>query len=615
MTLPGSSRCSCCRCLPAWCWPRFGRGDAHLESRADHAQTSDGCNNLVPRCKVNPYRLLPWGRSVDLIYVRSAAFSCAFACGALVVGPGMVGTAVAHAGPFGIGPDIDFFDLFGDDDHKKKSDQHHPRPGSADVGAQTSRTAAGITAAEAGPPTAKIGSVPEGVGSVPEGVGVTENISRGGGGGGMPRVVGTGRSANLPRVPSAPVTRSVVIRGAPPAAAAGLPTQTLPQTPVVISLATPPPSPQLPEGRPTPAGPPTSAPSSHAKDPLAPRLPGVARVPDSFRIGYAEYLRSATTTDLSSRRCREMRVSRVSPSSAHMPDTGRPGPCRRPCWPRHLRASCCRRIDVVVANNGYSDKTFSDSMGGKRRSVSGPLIRSAIGCAIACGALTVGPLVVGSPVAKADLLGVGGGGGGVDVLGIKVVGSGESERSGSGGPTTGGVSRSTGVSTAPSTRSVVIRANRSAAQPDQWVEPAASALPVAYAPAVALSEPKIEAVPAAPPLPAAVPLVMPPSLPAAPPVRLPEPEALPIPATIEPGPGRHVAPADSYPQPAEIADSFRVGYAEYLRAATTSDIVFAALPGVAGIAGFTILGAYAGYRQAHGVQAALLAPVPTRILL
>ena len=114
----------------------------------------------------------------------------------------------------------------------------------------------------------------------------------------MPRVVGTGRSANLPRVPSAPVTRSIMIRGAPPAAAAGLPTQTLPQTPVVISLATPPPSPQLPEGRPTPAGPPTPAPSSHAKDPLAPRLPGVARVPDSFRIGYAEYLRSATTTDL-----------------------------------------------------------------------------------------------------------------------------------------------------------------------------------------------------------------------------------------------------------------------------------------------------------------------------
>lgn len=228
---------------------------------------------------------------MDQIYVRSAAFSCAFACGALVVGPGMVGTAVAHAGLFGIGPDIDFFDLFGDDDHKKKkSDQHHPRPGSADAGAQASRTAAGITAAEAGPPTAKIGSVPEGVG-------VNENISRGGGGGGgLPRAVGTGRSSNLPRVPSAPVTRSIVIRGAPPAAAStGIPTQALPQAPVVIPLATPPPNPRLPEGSPAPAAPPAPAPSSHAK---APRLPGAGRVPDSLRVGYAEYLRSATTTDL-----------------------------------------------------------------------------------------------------------------------------------------------------------------------------------------------------------------------------------------------------------------------------------------------------------------------------
>ncbi len=225
----------------------------------------------------------------------------------------------------------------------------------------------------------------------------------------------------------------------------------------------------------------------------------------------------------------------------------------------------------------------------------------------------VGPALVGSPVAKADLVSVGGGG--VDVLGIKVLGSGASQKPGSGGPATGGVSRSTAVSTAPSTRSVVIRAQRPAVQPDQWVEPAVSALPVAYAPAVALAAPEIEAVPAAPPPPAAVPLVVPPPLPAAPPVLLAAPEALPIPATIEPGPGRHVAPADSYPPPAEIPDSFRVGYAEYLRAATTSDIVFAALPGVAGIAGFTILGAYAGYRQARGVQAALLAPVPTRIVL
>jgi hypothetical protein len=45
------------------------------------------------------------------------------------------------------------------------------------------------------------------------------------------------------------------------------------------------------------------------------------------------------------------------------------------------------------------------------------------------------------------------------------------------------------------------------------------------------------------------------------------------------------------------------------------DILAAALPGVAGIAGFTLLGAFAGYRQAVGLQKALLAPVPTRIVL
>ena len=67
--------------------------------------------------------------------------------------------------------------------------------------------------------------------------------------------------------------------------------------------------------------------------------------------------------------------------------------------------------------------------------------------------------------------------------------------------------------------------------------------------------------------------------------------------------------------PGQIPNSFRVGYAEYLRAATTSDLIVAALPGVAGIAGFTVVGAYVGYRQAKALQRALLAPVPTRFLL
>ena len=76
-----------------------------------------------------------------------------------------------------------------------------------------------------------------------------------------------------------------------------------------------------------------------------------------------------------------------------------------------------------------------------------------------------------------------------------------------------------------------------------------------------------------------------------------------------------MAPAHQFSPPEKIPESFRVGYAEYLRSATMSDLLVAAVPGVAGLAGFTMVGAFAGYRQARAVQAALLAPVPTRILL
>lgn len=44
-------------------------------------------------------------------------------------------------------------------------------------------------------------------------------------------------------------------------------------------------------------------------------------------------------------------------------------------------------------------------------------------------------------------------------------------------------------------------------------------------------------------------------------------------------------------------------------------MILEALPGVAGIAGFTLVGAYAGYRQARAVQRALLAPAPPSIQL
>ena len=244
-----------------------------------------------------------------------------------------------------------------------------------------------------------------------------------------------------------------------------------------------------------------------------------------------------------------------------------------------------------------------------------PLMRSAIGCALACGAMVARPAMVGAAVAKADLLGVGPDiGPDISVLGIDLLGSAKEKKS-----HTGRNPSLAAVSTAPSTRNVVVRGKLPAAEADPKIVPAASLVPVAEAPALALGNPMVETVPAAPapaaPRMPAVPLAVPPPLPAAPPVRSPAPEAVPVPTTIEPGPGRQIAPADSYPPPTKVPDSFRFGYAEYLRAATTTDIFVAALPGVAGIAGFTLLGAYAGYRQARAVQAALLPAVPTRILL
>lgn len=244
-----------------------------------------------------------------------------------------------------------------------------------------------------------------------------------------------------------------------------------------------------------------------------------------------------------------------------------------------------------------------------------PLTRSAIGCAIAYGALVVGPCIVGTGVAKADLLGIGGGGGGIDVLGVDLLG-GAGKTKGA----TGGQARAGAVSTAPSTRSVVIR-SKADAQPVAETVPAPAVVSAAYAPATMMGSPLVEAVPAAPaavgpPAPAAVSFAGLPPLPAAPAILPPAPRALPVnPSTSAPGPGQPLAPADSLRPTTKIPDTFRVGYAEYLRAATNGDILAAALPGAAGIAGFTLIGAFAGYRQARGLQRALLAPVPTRILL
>jgi hypothetical protein len=245
---------------------------------------------------------------VDRFWIRSAAISCAFACGAMVCGPGVVGIAQSHA-ILGIGPDL--LDLLGGDDDK--SDLHHPRPGSeAPPSGQAARTV-GVTTADAGPPVSTFGSGPQAAGLVAAG-GVPksaslqsaspQSTSRGGGGAAVSRVSPVGRSSNLPSVPSAPITRNIVIRGTASARSAGTTAprsvpRAIPQTPAAVPLAAPPPVAPQPEGRPTPeALPAPSQAPPQAKDPLAPSNSSAARIPDSYRVGYAEYLRAATTTDL-----------------------------------------------------------------------------------------------------------------------------------------------------------------------------------------------------------------------------------------------------------------------------------------------------------------------------
>ncbi|WP_142406070.1 hypothetical protein [Mycobacterium sp. ITM-2016-00318] len=238
-------------------------------------------------------------------------------------------------------------------------------------------------------------------------------------------------------------------------------------------------------------------------------------------------------------------------------------------------------------------------------------MRSAIGTAMACGAFVTGPMCVGVAVSHADLLG---GGGGVDVLGVDLLGGDKKE-----GGAAGTLARANGVSTAPSTRSVVIRSKAAAPQQSPSIQPVVAPASMRTVAAETMGAPLLETVPSAPPpaasppMPAAVPVsVMPPAAPA---VDVPAPQAAPITTTNQPRPSARLGRADGFSPKSKLPNTFRVGYAEYLRTATTSDILAAALPGAAGLAGFTILGAYAGYRQAKALQEALLAPVPTSILL
>lgn len=172
---------------------------------------------------------------------------------------------------------------------------------------------------------------------------------------------------------------------------------------------------------------------------------------------------------------------------------------------------------------------------------------SAVGFSVACGVFLIGPLSVGAAVAHADLVGLGGGGGGINVLGIDVLG-GKANKSG------GAASRTTrAVSTAVSTRSVVVRTKPAAAQPESTLTPAVSTASITDVPVVALSAPAVEVMPvASPPAAPAMPITGPVFVP-------PRPEAMPVPSTIQPGPSRGFGPAERPSLPARIPDSFRAG--------------------------------------------------------
>ena len=218
---------------------------------------------------------------------------------------------------------------------------------------------------------------------------------------------------------------------------------------------------------------------------------------------------------------------------------------------------------------------------------------AAVSCAIACGAMVAGPAVVGSAVASADdLFGID-----IDIFGQDdkksdhadvVVGVGQPQFGGvsGAGPRRGGARRAPNlapVPTAPSTRSIVIRAEHPASVP---------AAPVAPAPVIVP--------PVVPPPPVVVPLAPAPApSPLAP---APSPAAPASPVIQQPRTNHQPALADSL-SPQAIPESFRVGYADYLRAADVTNLLAVALPGVAGILAFTAAGGVVGYRQARAAQA------------
>lgn len=213
----------------------------------------------------------------------------------MIVGPGVLGGAVASADLFGI--DFDFFC------HDKKSNNN-----SRVAGQPSTLTVGGGRAASLPPvPTAPItrGSAPAAT-------------SAGSGGGGGPLSGGDGARRPGAPVSTAPNVRSVVIHtepsesSAPPIAASAAPLSVsaplapavvppvvVPPVPVVVPIMPPAPVvvPNVPPAFGHPYPPTTQPPRTIVGPGPADSLRPVI-LPESFRAGYPDYLREATVSDL-----------------------------------------------------------------------------------------------------------------------------------------------------------------------------------------------------------------------------------------------------------------------------------------------------------------------------
>lgn len=261
--------------------------------------------------------------------MRNTAISCAIACGAMVVGPGVAGTAVASADLFGI--DFGILDIFDHKDKKKKKSDHGAKvdaqrnggskkagePGQAGP-KKASRPESSDVSQSAGPAeqAPQSANTPESVTFGGAGQSPSAAVSGGGGGGGgVPTNSAIGRAPNLAPVPTTPSSRGIVIRAEPPAAPVAPSVPAAPAVPVPVAPVVPPPIvlppipivlpslPAAPSGGGAPSAPPMPSPNAPAAElpstpPPAANPQAPQAVPESVRIGYADYLRTASTADL-----------------------------------------------------------------------------------------------------------------------------------------------------------------------------------------------------------------------------------------------------------------------------------------------------------------------------